>query len=373
MPDKITNFLFLAEPFGFGPISSSIAIARQIKKLDPSKKCLFLGRGTSHQLAAQSRVFDQVVLSTDATLPSLARAGENISPDNCVVIANTYPGGVAAAKQESYRCVFIDTLFWMWNEIPVDLDNVETYYIEDFHCIEFAIDRFGKSNKFRKTPPLIDVNVPPQLVRHPFILVSLGGIDSDLYDFPQFYDKLIEHLSNEPGYRSFEILICGGGCRISRGDFNEFEKSGLSIKCLEPLVFMAHLQSADFVLSSPGLHGFYESYYLQKNTMFLPPQSYSQYLQLKYILKSLPKVVGVNFENLNILHSLRENMPTEERISEVKRVTKAIATDEYLVAVFEKLHQFCTGQIRTDWSGIDGASKTERLGPEIIATELLAM
>lgn len=372
MSDEFTHFLFLAEPFGFGPISSSIVVARQIKRLDPRKQVVFLGHGTSYQLAILSDVFDEVIFDENLSEHSFLRCGEHLRPCNCIVIANTYPIGVEIAARAAFICFFIDTLFWMWKQLPIDISHVEAYYIEEFHCANIEVARFGHSRKFKKVAPLIDVDVSLKTVSHPFLLVSLGGIDSSLYDFPVFYEKLICRLSSEKQLERFTVLICGGGKKFLRNEFKEFEHSRLSIECLGPREYMANLRSADIVLASAGLHGFYENYFLRKNAMFLPPQSYSQYLQLKYITETFVGVTASSFERLEVRHSLRENMPDVERINEVKRTNGLVAEDKILNRFFDLFERFCSGELRTDWSSNASDVMGDHAGPATLAEDLLA-
>jgi hypothetical protein len=365
-------FLFLAEPFGFGPISSSIALARQIKTLDPLKKCIFLGYGTSHQLAVRSNAFDEIYFTEELSEPSLSACNIKINNNNCMVVANTYPAGVAFAKQAKFACIFIDTLFWMWNQLPIELSDVERYYIEDFHCVNLATYRFGYSDKFKIVPPLIDVNVAPLPVTHPFLLVSLGGIDSSIYEFPVFYQKLIEYISKEEKLEKYTILICGGGKKFRENEFKRYENPRLTITCLGPHEYISNLKAADIVLASAGLHGFYENYFLKKNVMFLPPQSYSQYLQLKFIMENFEGVVGTNFEELEISHNLRENMPELERIHEVKRTNKLLVDERVLKIFLKTLEKFYTGHLQTDWLNEKNKFEENQDGPLVLANEILS-
>lgn len=372
MDRAISFFLFVAEPFGFGPISSSIAIARQLGKLSLSTKCLFIGCGTSYQLAERSGVFDTIYYTEELSPDFLLSFNSGVTIENCLVVANTYPKGVTVAKQANFRCVFIDTLFWMWSALPIALADVEKYYIEDFCCTEIDVGRFGYSPKFKVVPPLIDLGVEPIEHEDSFLLVSLGGIDSNLYDFPVFYEKLIEYISKDPKLKHIDVLICGGGKRFQANDFRSYEHERLRIACLSPYEYISHLKSAEWVIASAGLHSFYENYFLHKNVMFLPPQSYSQYLQLKYIAANFPKVQCTNFEQLGMSHILRENMPDEERICEVKRTNKQLVEKDVFDRFLNQFEKFYSGLLKTDWTGKKHLSAEDRDGPGTLTKDILS-
>jgi hypothetical protein len=366
------TFLFLAEPFGFGPVSSSIAIARDVKQLDPEQRCILLGSGTSYQLAAQSGVFDQVCFTEDLSPATLAAHNITIDNSRCVAVANTYPDGVDFAKSLGIPCFFVDTLFWMWKELPINPSDVEMYFIEHFHCAPSPVSQVDQSDKFRIVRPLINLDAPARPVPHPFLLVSLGGIDTSLYDFPVFYQKLIEHVSTDSAFQDYTVLVCGGGKRFRDNEFAQYEHRRLSIGCLAPHDYISYLRSADIVLASAGLHSFYENYFLGKNVMFLPPQSYSQYLQLKFIMQDFRGVVATNFEQLEVTHTLREKMPDLERINEMRRVAKLLGNEQTLRIFFDALSGFCSGQRRTDWSVEENGLGEGLPGPLAIAQEILS-
>lgn len=368
---NVEYYLFLAEAFGFGPVSSSITVARQIKA-HSNKKVIFIGCGTSYQLARLSNVFDEVHFNKELSSSYLTTFNNEVTIENCLVIANTYPDGIIAAKEALFKCVFIDTLFWMWKNLPIILNDVERYYIEDFLCVDLQPTRFGKSNKFKVVPALINLDIDSHRINHPFLLVSLGGIDSNLYDFPVFYEKLIEYISCEDKFKGYFVMVCGGGEKFRRNHFKKFEHTRLTITCLGPEEYISYLKSADMVISSAGLHGFYENYFLNKNVLFLPPQSYSQYLQLKYIQTYFPDVVTVNFEQLEIKHTLRENMPDEERIREVKKTNLELVEDQSWRVFRCTFEMFLSGTISSSWPEKIG-SQEENNGPITLAKDILSL
>lgn len=322
-------------------------------------------------MAASSDVFDEVAHIEEMTEQAIVAVGGGLNKNGCIVVANTYPSGVDIAKRANLPCVFVDTLFWMWNRLPISLDDVERYYIEDFHCIGASAHRFGSSTKFKMVAPLVDTNVLPKAVPHPFLLVSLGGIDSNLYDFPVFYERLIAYISAEKKLERYHILICGGGKKFMQREFARFEHSRLTIDSLPPREHIAYLKSADMVLASAGLHGFYENYFLRKNVMFLPPQSYSQYLQLKAVLREYPGVIGANFEELGVAHVLRENMPDVERINEVKRTNRQLVEDQTMGKFIALFEEFCSGQSYTLWTDGNLRPTEDQCGPATLAQDLL--
>jgi hypothetical protein len=107
--------------------------------------------------------------------------------------------------------------------------------------------------------------------------------------------------------------------------------------------------------------------------MFLPPVSYSQYLQLSYIQKTFSKVLAVNFEEMGIFHNLKENMTDFERISEMKRVNYLLGNDEVAMKIFvDKFQKFYKGEVSTDWSSNKTIQSKEKInGPQILARDIL--
>lgn len=260
----------------------------------------------------------------------------------------------------------------MWKQLPVSLSKISRYFIEDFHCVDMPTDRFGYSDKFSKVAPLINLDVSARTFTKPLLLISLGGIDSNLYDFPIFYEDFISDIAQNESLSKFTILICGGGKRFREEHFQAYERDGLKITCLPPAEYISSLKAAQLVIASAGLHSFYESYFLKKNVMFLPPQSYSQYLQLKYVLENFSSVIGINFEQLGIAHCLRPNMPDEERINEVKRTNRVLVEKPVKQIFNEMFDDFVSGKIKTNWDAEQHPLQSTANGPLTIAKALLS-
>lgn len=371
LSDQI-KLLFTAEPFGFGPISSTISIVKQIKKIEPRKICIFIGRGTSYQLASKSNIFDQVYHVENFSKLHLNLYNSNIITSNCIMISNTYPAGSLLAKELNIKCFFIDTLFWMWDRLPVKFDDVEKYYVENFHCTDLRLDRFGISNKIQVIPPLIDLEAKPKNQSSPLLIITLGGIDSDFTNFPLLYEKLIEYLSNH-NMQKYEILICGGGKKLHEAEIKKYENKQLKITCLSPEEHISYLKAASLVIASPGVHGFYENYLLDKNTLFLPPQNYSQHLQLSYIMKTFHDVIGIRFSDLAIINNLAENLPEEEGIREIANMNKILLDNQKSLEIFfATIEKFLNGDLITNWKCDNYHLDKNRFGASIVANDLLS-
>lgn len=111
--------LITAEPYGFGPSSKALAIAREFRV----NRCLsmdFAGSGTAHDAASrEGELFGKVVLMRRHDADSLS---ESVSGYG-LLISVMEPSLALAAAAAEIPCVYVDSLFWMW-DWPDDLADV---------------------------------------------------------------------------------------------------------------------------------------------------------------------------------------------------------------------------------------------------------
>ncbi|WP_416778133.1 hypothetical protein ACNFJN_08095 [Xenorhabdus budapestensis] len=286
--------IFDADPFCFGPISTTLNIVEQLrtrKRLRSGTKIILLGTLTSTQLSHKSNLFDQIYECDTTSCTALSHYTEIIAGAK-LYITNTNPNSINFVSNLGIPIIYIDTLFWMWDSLPVDLRHIEKTFIQNFHGVEFKIAKFhSKLGNYQVVPPIIHSSVYQYMMdpsESDGILITLGGIDTVYADTSDFYfhflqDLLtISNLNQEPN-----ITIAGGGNTINKLA-NLFAKTHphIKISCLERQDFLQRLHHARKVLANPGLTTFYECTILNKDVFFLPPQNYSQQLQLEIYLKN---------------------------------------------------------------------------------------
>ena len=106
--------------------------------------------------------------------------------------------------------------------------------------------------------------------------------------------------------------------------------------------------------------------------MFLPPQSYSLYWQLRLILQNFEGVAGTNLEQLGIAHNLGNAMTDPERIIEILRINNLLAEEHMMELFLNTFEQFYTGNLHTDWSNEKIKLEESHPDPLLLAKEILS-
>ncbi|OTA21701.1 hypothetical protein Xbed_00451 [Xenorhabdus beddingii] len=298
MLKNIPYIIFDADPFCFGPISTTLNVVDKLKrrnKLIPGTQFILLGTLTSSQLGQKSSSFDVIYECDTTSITELSRYSELISGAS-LYISNTNPNSINFVAQLGTPIIYIDTLFWMWDNLHVDLHQTEKTFIQDFHGIERNIEKFhDKLGDYQVIPPILPDSLQPDSLQKyrldapppEGVLITLGGIDTVYVDTTDFYYHFLQELLSIPNLQNETNITIAGGGKTIVNLANRFAKTHphIHIGCFARQDFLQKLDRARKVLSNPGLTTFYECMTLNKDVFFLPPQNYSQQLQLDVFLQ----------------------------------------------------------------------------------------
>jgi hypothetical protein len=183
---------------------------------------------------------------------------------------------------------YIDTLFWMWDEIDDVVARADAFIVQDFAGIDDNRRRLGIDiPRFHHVGPLIELD-GERTVTEPLALVSFGGIESPLTipgqtnRYPWVMAPLvIEALRRLGGIE--RTLICGRG-PVMEALAAEYASPGLELRFLPHRDYIAALRRCRVHLAAPGLTGAYEARALGVPMVPLLGQNYSQQLQVEHFL-----------------------------------------------------------------------------------------
>ncbi|MDR0217465.1 MAG: hypothetical protein LBI71_01025 [Enterobacteriaceae bacterium] len=293
MLKNIPYIIFDADPFCFGPISTTLNVVeklRQRNKLISDTKFILLGTLTSSQLGQKSGLFHDIYECDTTSATDLSRYSELIENAN-LYISNTNPNSIDFVAKFDTPIIYIDTLFWMWDNLHVDLRQTEKTFIQNFHGIERNIKRCrDKLGNYQIIPPILHNSLQQFIKDEPNqegILITLGGIDTVYADTTDFYYHFLEELLSIPQLQNETNMTIAGGGKTIVNLAARFAQTHphIHIGCFARHEFLQKLRSARKVLANPGLTTFYECIALNKDVFFLPPQNYSQQLQLDVYLQ----------------------------------------------------------------------------------------
>ncbi|SAI46992.1 Uncharacterised protein [Bordetella ansorpii] len=283
------TIVFDADPFCFGPISTTLNIVEDLRlrgNLPDRTRFVLLGTLTSSQLGRRSGLFDSIY-ECNTTDPKDLDARATLLTNAALFVSNTNPASISAAARLGIQSVYVDTLFWMWNDLPADLALADKVFIQHFHGIEENIERLrAVVSDPQVVAPILSPTLPDPTDDTDGLLITLGGIDTVYADTGRFWFEFLKDLLALPSVQSEAfVTIAGGGHTIGRlAQALAGSHPNLEIGCFNKQDFLRRLRDARKVLANPGLTTFYECQALNKDVFFLPPQNYSQQLQLQTYL-----------------------------------------------------------------------------------------
>ena len=118
-----------AAPFCYGPISTLMAVAQQLRSADID--LVLLASGTAAEFVRTEQTWLRVVTCNTEDIADLGRI-RHLFFDAAVFVCNTNPISAGFARTLGCRVVYIDTLFWMWDRIDPLVASSELYLAQDF-------------------------------------------------------------------------------------------------------------------------------------------------------------------------------------------------------------------------------------------------
>lgn len=369
--------LMQAAPFCFGPVSTSLAIATELRKFDLA--IVWLAEGTALQLLQAGKYDDYVVPFNLANRDDKRRYAHYIEEADMVVV-NTDPDFAKFALGLNKKTVYIDILYWMWQSIPEIAERCALYVYEDFVRMDDQIKRMGTPRNALRVGPLVSPGSVPdkrsdsQAGNH--LLVSLGGLHRPgnsqglLCSFSDMVRRAVEEALEEND--DFNEVYFAGGVEASETTL----RNGVKVHtgCLSKETHLRLISSAKAVVLSPGLTGFYEVASAKVPVFFLPPHNYSQYLQLESYKAVLKQPYYADWERLGFFTELACFLPEEQMLNSVDSILAEVIEKGDLLT--QHLREFLTSGYKVydsqpavlmvDALKTEGVDGTERVSREIV-------
>lgn len=320
-----------AAPFCYGPASTLQAVIDHL--LERSLQLVMLVSGTSAEFM---RGYDQrceLVKCDTEDLGDLERL-QDLFRRSSVFVSDTNPVSAKFAIAQQCKVVYLDTLFWMWDDIDDTIARSSVYVAQDFPGVEENRQRIGRGIRdFRVVKPLL-ARSPAEEPRAPHntLIVSFGGLESKLTipgttnRYPWVMTGLLIDLFGR--IPPFDRYLFRGGARVMRLLASEFKDSRFEFDFAPHHTFLSELRSARQCLLSPGLTGAYEALHLNTPTCLLLPQNYSQQLQAETFLRhSGWPFEGLEWRDLYPWVDLPRYLPEAEAIARLNDVIRRFEND----------------------------------------------
>lgn len=307
------SVLCIAEAFGFGPASKLTTL---LYRLAPSEgiSFTFLGNGCAYELC-RSGPFDRVLCGDPIDLGPRSLLAQQIPSHQTLISAMEFTP-LPAARRAGLRTIVFDSLFWMWPNLPCQLDDVDLYLCQNFIGVRERCLTLGKGNL---------VVVPPLTLpgcecgdEEPAVILNFGGVDNpfaerdDLRAYADCMCELAIEACEETGLR----LEVYGRQWVVEGLRHRFASRAAGLASLPLLRFADRLRRACALITSPGLEVLYEAFSAGVPVFMLPPQNNSQAYQAQCLQHEIPHLASLQYPVLIDVPPLARNVPPAIAIKE---------------------------------------------------------
>ena len=303
------KIVFDVEPFGYGPMASTLPIVKNLHDvIGDSCEFALLSSGSQLKLAKLSGVpFDG--LYDMNIMDFYAEFGYS---ENDLYISNLHYHSMKKVVSLPVKKVYIDPLFWMWDRLQIQPNEVDLYIVQNFFGLE------QQCNRLKVSCPHV-VNPIVSYTKSDFLdqkkdldcFISLGGIDNAYFDVNiGFFIKLIECLIQTRflSGKSF-VVACGSNtiCALKEA-FSGY--SNIVFTTLGEKDFCRMIVRSKYFISNAGILTYYDALALGVNPFFILPHNYSSYQQFELIKSCTRSFGGIQhyevFENEKIPAYLEE-------------------------------------------------------------------
>ena len=266
--------IFIESPcFGFGPISTSIALANRLSK---AYEIWFITYGEALQFLRKSTKYPYLEIDTRVEIEydKIKKATSHVD----LFVVNTNVEFSTYLLQNQYKVLVVDTLYWMWNDVPDIYANYQYFINQNY---------FGTSVKALPThqecKPIInyDIWTPKPREYKPIALISFGGMSEpgDNTYIVSSAKAMIKCIVEVLPYDITDVYVVGGL-------FNNLEEfidtSRIHVLgSIDAKAFNILARESRYVFLSPGLTSLYEMIYSKIPFCLLPGLNVSQIFQVR--------------------------------------------------------------------------------------------
>lgn len=347
----MSKILLTAENFAFGPIGKLLTIADLLKKA--GHKLVFAGYGTSLQLA-QSYPFDEVH-EIDTDDPNSKSSLLEITSKTDLLVSAMDLQSVLVAKSLGKPVVYVDCLFWFWEEIPEALFDIELY-VGERSIIDNKNNENEEKYKLRiKNLYTVSPIIPEikKLPRKKQVLISYGGGEATHWyqvgkdtNYPSTMTNILQKYVDWTG---FDRVIIATGEKILKDLAKKFEGSIFEFtNCGSHAGFLEEMSQSEIILTTCGLVTTQEAFQSETPLIYLPASNNSHYIlldELREQITNLPSVHLADFMKKLSLRGVPEDVSIPRVMGQLREVENSDILQEKIGIEINKLVQS-----RQNWS-----------------------
>lgn len=271
--------IFVSNPFGFGPTGKTVALIDELRNSWSGK--IVYAASPMCQETLPEPLKNSIIIETinERDEKSLINIFKNYK--NPLVVCTLNKLAIKSAKSLGLRAFFIDSLAWMWKEIPEEYLLADTYYCFNLFGLK---NRLPKKNNIKIISPIFGDLPKIKDKKEDLVLFHIGGFKNPFQDKMSlaYLNLLIEALSISNFKK--QTIITGGKDAI---DYmrTKINNPYFEFQTLDRKEFLNKLNSANHFITTSGLTATLESFALRTPTSFIPPTNLSQWKILKLLIQ----------------------------------------------------------------------------------------
>ena len=276
----MAKIIATAENFAFGPASKLVTVCQHL--LNEGHEITFIGEGTAYQLASKLNFHQVYKFDTDSK--EFMDWGVEIFKGADVLLSSVDRSSVILAKKVGLPVIWLDMLFWWWDEIPEYLFDIGLYIQQNSVKNERNMKVYkNKIKNMMIVGPIFDASYKDLMTKKQ-LLVAFGGIEAAGWykigkdsNYPYTFSKLIIEKVNTDKYD--KVIFAGN--EIIMADLNEkYGNEKFEFKMLPHDQWLKAIAESQDILINPGLEAPLEAIAYNKPIFFLPPYNSSAYVEL---------------------------------------------------------------------------------------------
>ncbi len=281
----MAKIIATAENYSFGPAGKLVTVCQKL--IDQRHEVIFIGEGTAYQLVSKDNFKKIYRFDTDSKL--FMTWGEKIFKNADVLISSVDRSSVILAKKVGLPVIWIDMLFWWWDEIPEFLLDVDLYIQQNSLRNEANTKRYAdKLNNMVIVGPILDTAYKNTHIKNQ-LLVAFGGMDAvgwyQIGKDSNYPYTISELLLEKVDMSSYEKVIFAGNEKISSDLNKRYGNKKFEFKILPHNAWLKAVAESKDILINPGLEGPFDVISHERPMFFLPPYNSSAYVELEEFRK----------------------------------------------------------------------------------------
>jgi hypothetical protein len=276
----MAKIIAVAENFAFGPISKLVTVTNILQQR--GHEIIFIGYGTAYELGSKQKYSKIYKFNTDSS--DFQGWATPIFKNADFIISSCDRSSIILAQKLGLPHVWLDILFFWWDEIPEYILNADLYIQQNSLNNERNLKKYGgKTKNMKIVGPIIDLSFKANQKKKQ-LLVAYGGMEGEGWYrvgkdsmYPYTFSKLI---IDDVDTSKYDKVLFVGNERITKDLQRKYGNKKFVFSILPHDEMLKEISESEDILMVPGLETPLEAIAYKRPIFFIPPSNSSQYVQL---------------------------------------------------------------------------------------------